>query len=55
MIKSFKRKGLEKYFNLGEKKDIQPEHASKLRMQLAALDSAHVVDDINIQGIDYID
>ncbi|WP_369856243.1 type II toxin-antitoxin system RelE/ParE family toxin [Candidatus Thalassolituus haligoni] len=37
MIKSFKHKGLEKFYKTGTKKGIQAAHVTKLRMQLAAL------------------
>ena len=50
MIKSFKHKGLEKYFLTGSKKGIQANHASKLRMQLAAIDTAQTIDDLDIPG-----
>ena len=40
MIKSFRHKGLEGFFHEGSKAGIQPAHASKLRLQLAALDQA---------------
>ena len=50
MIKSFKHKGLKKFYETGSTKGIQAGHAEKLRMQLAALDSAHFIDDINIPG-----
>lgn len=40
MIKSFRHKGLERFFQQGSKAGIQPAHASKLRLQLAALDQA---------------
>lgn len=40
MIKSFKHKGLEKFYVAGSTKGIQAKHAKKLRMQLAALDTA---------------
>lgn len=50
MIKSFKHKGLQGFFETGSKKGIQAKHASKLRMQLAALDTAHVIEDIDIPG-----
>ncbi|MBC3767145.1 type II toxin-antitoxin system RelE/ParE family toxin [Neptunicella marina] len=50
MIKSFKHKGLQLFFESGSKKGIQAKHASKLRMQLAALDTAHVIEDIDIPG-----
>ena len=50
MIKSFKHKGLEKFYESGSTKGIQANHAKKLRMQLAALDSAHSIDDMDIPG-----
>ncbi len=50
MIKSFKHKGLEKFFKEGTKKGIQAAHAPKLRMQLAALDTANTIDDLDIPG-----
>ena len=50
MIKSFKHKGLEKYFETGNTRGIQPNHASKLRLQLAALDTAQTIEDIDIPG-----
>lgn len=50
MIKSFKHKGLEKFYKTGTKKGIQAAHATKLRMQLAALDTAHCIEDLDIPG-----
>lgn len=50
MIKSFKHKGLKKYFESGATKGIQADHANKLRMQLAALDTATNIEDIDIPG-----
>jgi len=50
MIKSFKHKGLERYYNSGTTKGIQAKHARKLRMQLAALDTANLIDDLDIPG-----
>lgn len=50
MIKSFKHKGLEKFYNTGTKKGIQATHAAKLRMQLAALDTANCIEDLDIPG-----
>ena len=50
MIKSFKHKGLEKFYTTGTKKGIQAVHATKLKMQLAALDTAHCIEDLNIPG-----
>ena len=40
MIKSFRHKGLQRFFETGSKAGIQAAHATKLRLQLAALDQA---------------
>jgi len=50
MIKSFKHKGLEKFYSTGSLKGIQAKHSTKIRMQLAALDSAQNIDDVDIPG-----
>ena len=50
MIKSFKHKGLEKLFESGNSRGIQSNHAAKLRLQLAALDTAFTIEDIDIPG-----
>jgi len=50
MIKSFKHKGLEKFYESGSTKGIQTNHAKKLKMQLAALEAAQSIDDMDIPG-----
>jgi proteic killer suppression protein len=50
MIKSFKHKGLEKFYESGSTRGIQANHAKKLRLELAALDTAHSIDDLDIPG-----
>ncbi len=50
MIKSFKHKGLEKFYVSGSTRGVQANHAKKLRMQLAALDTAQSIDDMDIPG-----
>ena len=50
MIKSFHPKGLKKFFDAGCVAGIQPQHAKRLKMQLAALDTAAEIDDMNIPG-----
>lgn len=50
MIKSFRHKGLEKFFNTGSRAGIQPAHAKRLRLQLAALDTASCIEDMDIPG-----
>ena len=50
MIKSFKHKGLEKFFETGSRKGIQSSHAQKLRMHLAALDTSQSIEDMDVPG-----
>jgi toxin HigB-1 len=50
MIKSFVHKGLEAFFTTGSKKGIQPAHAAKLRLQLAALEQAKSPKDLDAPG-----
>jgi len=50
MIKSFKHKGLEKFYNTGSAAGIQPYHKQKLRMRLIAMDTATNIEDINLPG-----
>jgi proteic killer suppression protein len=50
MIQSFRHKGLRRFFESGFLAGIQPQHAKRLRMQLAALDSAQVIEDMEIPG-----
>jgi proteic killer suppression protein len=46
MIKSFRHKGLEQFYTTGNKSGIQPHHASKLNIQLTALNAAESADDL---------
>ena len=50
MIKSFRHKGIEKFFHSGSKAGIQVPHSVKLRRQLAQLDAAKDAKDISIPG-----
>jgi len=50
MIKSFKHKGLEKFFTTGNTTGIQSKHASRLEDRLTALHTAIVVEDMDIPG-----
>jgi len=47
MIKSFRHKGVERFFKKGSKTGIQPKHAERLRRQLFALDNARTAQDMN--------
>lgn len=51
MIKSFNHKGLELFFSSGNKAGIQALHAKRLRLLLAMLDQARVVDDMAAPGL----
>ncbi len=48
MIKSFKHKGLQQFYKTGNVAGIQNNHKQKLRMILAALDSTHDIEDMDI-------
>ena len=50
MIKSFRHKGLKRLYETGSASGVPASHASRLRMQLAALDTAHVIEDMDIPG-----
>ncbi len=50
MIVSFRHKGLERYFEAGSVRGIQASHQKRIRLQLAALDSASRVEDMNLPG-----
>ena len=50
VIKSFKHKGLRRYYETGSKAGIQAKHAGRLRLQLAALDTARAVEDMDVPG-----
>ncbi len=50
MIKSIKHKGLKRYYETGSKSGIQAKDAARLRLQLAALDTARVIDDMDVPG-----
>ena len=50
MIKSIKHKGLRLFFESGKTSGIQNTHAERLRMQFAALHTAHKIEDMDIPG-----
>ncbi|HYD79466.1 MAG TPA: type II toxin-antitoxin system RelE/ParE family toxin [Paucimonas sp.] len=50
MIKTFRHKGLQAFFEAGSKAGIQPHHASRLSRQLARLDAAKGEEDMNVPG-----
>jgi toxin HigB-1 len=50
MIKSFRHSGIEKFFFTGSKAGIQPNHASKLTLQLTTLNRARGAADMAAPG-----
>jgi proteic killer suppression protein len=50
VIKSFRHKGLQAFFERGTKAGIQAAHAPKLARQLARLDQAQAAQDMNLPG-----
>ncbi len=50
MVKTFRHKGLQRFFEPGSLAGVQPHHASRLQMQLAALDTSQQIEDMSIPG-----
>ena len=50
MIKSFRHKGLEKFFETGSKAGIQPAHAERLGRILDRLDASTTAKDMDLPG-----
>jgi len=50
MIKSFRNKGLQVFFETGSKAGIQPHHAKKLKRLLVRLDLCGSPMDMNVPG-----
>jgi toxin HigB-1 len=50
MIQSICHKGLEVFFTSGKTAGIQSNHVKRLRLQLAILDTAQAITDVDIPG-----
>lgn len=50
MIKSFRHKGIQQFFETGSKAKIQAAHANRLQRQLLALNRAIRPEDMNVPG-----
>ena len=50
MIKTFKHKGLKRFFESGSVAGVNPAHRQKLRMRLTALDTAQTLEDTDLPG-----
>lgn len=51
MIKSFKHKGLERFFLTGKKSGINPEHGNRIRLILARLHASTSPRDMSLPGL----
>ncbi len=51
MIRSFKHKGLAKFFETGSKAGIQSAHAERLRLILGRLNAATNAEDMGLPGL----
>jgi proteic killer suppression protein len=51
MIRSFKHKGLEKFFTQGAKSGIQAKHAKRLRLILGRLNASMTPNDMDLLGL----
>jgi proteic killer suppression protein len=50
VIKSIRHKGLRRFYESGSSAGVKADHRKRLRMQLAALETATVIDDMDIPG-----
>ena len=50
MIQSFRHEGLAKFYETDSVAGVQPSHAKRLRMLLAALDTAASIQDMDVPG-----
>ncbi len=50
MIRSFKHKGLKKFFETGSTAGIDAKQAIKIALRLSVLDLAKVIDDVDLPG-----
>jgi len=53
MIRSFRHKGIERFFKTGSKAGIQPKHGVRLNLLLTQLDLATEPQDMNLSGWDW--
>jgi proteic killer suppression protein len=51
MIKSFKHKGLERFYRSGSTAGVQSTHVKRLRLNLSNLDQAESPDDMALPGL----
>jgi proteic killer suppression protein len=51
MIRSFRHKGLQRFFESGSKSGIQPNHADRLRLILGRLNASTAPGDMDLPGL----
>ena len=51
MVRSFKHKGLARYFETGSKSGIQPQHVERLRLIFGRLNAAAASGDMDLPGL----
>jgi toxin HigB-1 len=51
VIQGFRHRGLERFFQLGVKSGIRPDHADRLRLVLGRLAAATAPKDMNLPGL----
>jgi len=51
MIKSFRHKGLKRFFEQGRADGVSPKHTARLSQILALLNTADSVEDMNLPGL----
>ncbi|PYN08196.1 MAG: peptidase, partial [Candidatus Rokuibacteriota bacterium] len=50
MIRSFRHKGLRRFFESSSHRGIPPENANRIRRMLDRLDASRVAEDMNLPG-----
>lgn len=50
MIKSWKHKGLQRFFETGSAAGINPQHIKRIRDRLRFIDLAETIEDVNVAG-----
>jgi proteic killer suppression protein len=53
VIKTFRHKGLRRYFETGEPKEIPSEMRNRIRIRLNVLDRAREIRDLDLPGFDF--
>lgn len=53
MIRSFRHKGLERFFSVGDRRKIDARHAARMLRILDRLDAATKPDDVDLPGFDF--